>query len=128
MMRAADANKVWTQGKGRTNRRSGGTRMGANPRNSVMNEYCQTHDVPSLFTSAFPTMWSYPPTATIAALSYRTAEYILRPWFALRKLSLDFGPALVVEVNSFSCCKQRDACTCNSVHPGAGAGRNRYSA
>ncbi len=35
-------------------------------------------------TSVFPTMSGYPPTATIAALSYRTAEYILRQkhWFA----------------------------------------------
>jgi gluconate 2-dehydrogenase alpha chain len=60
--------------------------MGSDERTSVVNEYCQTHDVPNLFvvgSSAFPTMAGYPPTATIAALSYRTAEYILRQreWF-----------------------------------------------
>jgi gluconate 2-dehydrogenase alpha chain len=55
--------------------------MGKNPRRSVVNEYCQSHDVPNLFivgSSVFPTLAGYPPTATIAALSYRTAEYILR--------------------------------------------------
>ena len=42
--------------------------------------------VPNLFvlgSSTFPTMSGYPPTATIAALAYRTAEYIAdqRDWF-----------------------------------------------
>jgi choline dehydrogenase-like flavoprotein len=42
--------------------------------------------MPNLFivgASTFPTLAGYPPTATIAALSYRTAEYILRQrdWF-----------------------------------------------
>jgi len=86
IMRATGANKVWAEGKGRPNRWAGGTRMGANPKNSVVNEYCQTHDIPNLFivgASVFPTMAGYPPTATVAALSYRTAEYILsqKQWF-----------------------------------------------
>jgi gluconate 2-dehydrogenase alpha chain len=78
--------KVWTEEKGRPNRWAGGTRMGADPKNSVVNEFCQTHDVPNLFivgSSVFPTMAGYPPTATVAALTYRTAEYILaqKQWF-----------------------------------------------
>ncbi|MGH7768998.1 MAG: GMC family oxidoreductase [Candidatus Binatia bacterium] len=80
LMRATGATKVWTGGKERPNRWAGGTRMGKNPRRSVVNEYCQSHDVPNLFvvgSSVFPTLAGYPPTATIAALSYRTAEYIL---------------------------------------------------
>jgi gluconate 2-dehydrogenase alpha chain len=86
IMRATGASKVWTGGKERPNRWAGGTRMGKNPRRSVVNEYCQSHDVPNLFivgSSVFPTLAGYPPTATIAALSYRTAEYILRQkeWF-----------------------------------------------
>ena len=61
--------------------------MGADPKNSVVNENCQTHDVPNLFivgSSVFPTMTGYPPTATVAALSYRKAEFIMRQkqWFA----------------------------------------------
>ena len=86
IMRATSASKVWTGGKERPNRWAGGTRMGKNPRRSVVNEYCQSHDVPNLFivgSSVFPSLAGYPPTATIAALSYRTAEYILRQkdWF-----------------------------------------------
>jgi gluconate 2-dehydrogenase alpha chain len=86
IMRATGANRVWTEEKGRPNRWAGGTRMGADPRNSVVNEFCQSHDIPNLFivgSSVFPTMSGYPPTATVAALSYRTADYILRQkdWF-----------------------------------------------
>jgi choline dehydrogenase-like flavoprotein len=60
--------------------------MGADAKNSIVNEYCQTHDVANLFivgASVFPTMAGYPPTATVAALGYRTAEYILnqKQWF-----------------------------------------------
>jgi len=86
IMRATGASKVWTEEKGGPNRWAGGTRMGADPKNSVVNEFCQTHDVPNLFivgSSVFPTMAGYPPTATVAALTYRTAEYILaqKQWF-----------------------------------------------
>lgn len=86
IMRATGASKVWSEEKGRPNRWAGGTRMGADPKNSVVNAYCQTHDIENLFivgSSVFPTMSGYPPTATVAALSYRTAEYILRQkqWF-----------------------------------------------
>jgi choline dehydrogenase-like flavoprotein len=60
--------------------------MGADAKHSVVNEYCQAHDVANLFivgSSVFPTMSGYPPTATVAALSYRTADFILRQkdWF-----------------------------------------------
>ncbi len=86
IMRATGASRVWSEEKGRPNRWAGGTRMGVDPKNSVVNEYCQTHDIENLFivgSSVFPTMAGYPPTATVAALSYRTAEYILRQkhWF-----------------------------------------------
>jgi gluconate 2-dehydrogenase alpha chain len=86
IMRATGASKVWTGGKERPNRWAGGTRMGSDPYRSVVNGWCQSHDVSNLFivgASTFPTLAGYPPTATIAALSYRTAEYILRQrdWF-----------------------------------------------
>jgi gluconate 2-dehydrogenase alpha chain len=87
IMRETGASRFWTEEKGRPNRWAGGTRMGASGRSSVVNEYCQSHDVENLFvvgSSVFPTMSGYPPTATIAALSYRAAEYILRQrhWFS----------------------------------------------
>jgi gluconate 2-dehydrogenase alpha chain len=86
IMRATGANKVWTGEKERPNRWAGGARMGSDPRRSVVNGWCQSHDVPNLFivgAPVFPTLAGYPPTATIAALSYRTAEYILKQkdWF-----------------------------------------------
>jgi gluconate 2-dehydrogenase alpha chain len=86
IMRATGASKVWTGEKERPNRWAGGARMGSDPRRSVVNGWCQTHDVPNLFivgAPVFPTLAGYPPTATIGALSYRTAEYILRQreWF-----------------------------------------------
>jgi gluconate 2-dehydrogenase alpha chain len=86
IMRATGASRVWTEEKARPNRWAGGTRMGADPKNSVVNENCQTHDIENLFivgSSVFPTMAGYPPTATVAALSYRLAEFIRRQkqWF-----------------------------------------------
>ena len=86
IMRATGASKVWTGEKERPNRWAGGARMGSDPARSVVNGWCQTHDVPNLFivgAPVFPTLAGYPPTATIAALSYRTAEYILgqKDWF-----------------------------------------------
>lgn len=86
IMKATGASIVWTEEKARPNRWAGGTRMGADPKNSIVNEYCQSHDVPNLFiigSSVFPTMAGYPPTATVAALAYRAAEFILKQkqWF-----------------------------------------------
>src|SRR5258708_13576030 len=79
IMRATGASKMWTEEKGRPNRWAGGTRMGADPKNSVVNEFCQTHDVANLFivgSSVFPTIAGYPPPATLAALSPPPANFI----------------------------------------------------
>jgi choline dehydrogenase-like flavoprotein len=58
-----------------------GTRMGNDPSHSVVNSQCQVHGLENLFVigaSAFPTMAGYPPTATVAALAYRAADFIVR--------------------------------------------------
>jgi choline dehydrogenase-like flavoprotein len=58
---------------------TGTTRMGKDPRNSVLNAYCQSHDVKNLFVvsgSCFPTTPEKNPTHTIMALAVRTARYI----------------------------------------------------
>jgi choline dehydrogenase-like flavoprotein len=60
--------------------------MGSDPKTSVVNDLCQSHDVPNLFvvgSAVFPTVTAYPGTATISALAYRTAEHIVaqREWF-----------------------------------------------
>ncbi|MEX3009986.1 GMC family oxidoreductase [Hoeflea sp. TYP-13] len=57
----------------------GGTVMGDDPARSVTNSYGQTHDVENLFiagASLFPTCGAVNPTATLAALVLRTADYI----------------------------------------------------
>ncbi|OEH86684.1 oxidoreductase [Desulfuribacillus stibiiarsenatis] len=57
----------------------GGCRMGSNPSKSVVNSYCQSHDVNNLFicdASVFVTSTGANPTATVMAIAERTAEYI----------------------------------------------------
>ena len=57
----------------------GCTRMGDNPRTSVLNKYCQAHDVKNLFVAdggPFVTNADKNVTWTIMALSMRTSEHI----------------------------------------------------
>jgi gluconate 2-dehydrogenase alpha chain len=58
----------------------GGTRMGSDPKTSVVNKYGQSWDVPNLFvigSSTFPTMSGFNPTLTIQALAYMSADAIV---------------------------------------------------
>jgi gluconate 2-dehydrogenase alpha chain len=58
----------------------GGVRMGSNPRESVVNKYGQTWDIPNLFvigSSNFPTSAGFNPTLTIQALAHMTADAIV---------------------------------------------------
>jgi gluconate 2-dehydrogenase alpha chain len=58
----------------------GGTRMGNNPKTSVVNRYGQSWDIPNLFivgSSTFPTMSGFNPTLTIQALAYMSADAIV---------------------------------------------------
>jgi len=58
----------------------GGTRMGSDPKNSVVNRYGQSWDIPNLFiigSSTFPSMSGHNPTLTIEALAYMTADAIV---------------------------------------------------
>ncbi|MBI4544530.1 MAG: GMC family oxidoreductase [Gemmatimonadetes bacterium] len=57
----------------------GTTRMGRDPATSVLNEYCQAHEVKNLFLAdggAFVSQADKNPTWTILALAMRTGEYI----------------------------------------------------
>ena len=79
VMQQSGASHYWSVMSGRASRWAGGTRMGDDPRTSVVNGFCQAHDVENLFivgASTFPTMGGYAATPTVCALSYRTAEYI----------------------------------------------------
>ena len=58
----------------------GTARMGADPKTSVLNGYCQTHDVKNLFVTDGAPLVTNPdknPTLTIMALSWRASEYLL---------------------------------------------------
>src|SRR5437867_2454766 len=57
----------------------GGARMGADPKTSVGNSNCQTHEVKNLFVAdgaPFTSQADKNPTWTIMALSWRTSDYI----------------------------------------------------
>ena len=61
------------------NLQAGGCRFGDNPKKSVLNKYCQSHDISNLFVtdgSFMPTGGSVPYTWTIYANSFRVANYI----------------------------------------------------
>ena len=58
----------------------GGTRMGNDPKTSVVNRYGQSWDIPNLFvvgSSTFPSMSGFNPTLTIEALAFMTADAIV---------------------------------------------------
>jgi choline dehydrogenase-like flavoprotein len=58
----------------------GTARMGADPKSSVLNGYCQTHDVKNVFVVDGAPLVTNPdknPTLTIMALSWRASEYLL---------------------------------------------------
>jgi choline dehydrogenase-like flavoprotein len=57
----------------------GTVRMGDDPKTSVLNKYCQAHDVKNVFVADGAPFVSNPdknPTHTIVALAWRTAEYV----------------------------------------------------
>ena len=62
-----------------TNHEIGGCRMGNDPKTSVLNAFCRSHDVPNLYVvdaSVFPSSSEKNPTLTIMALASRTADHI----------------------------------------------------
>jgi choline dehydrogenase-like flavoprotein len=57
----------------------GTTRMGTDPRTSVLNAWCRAHEVPNLFVTdggPFVSQADKNPTWTILALSLRTSEHV----------------------------------------------------
>jgi len=58
----------------------GTARMGLSPKTSVLNQFCQSHEVKNLFVTdgaCFVTNPDKNPTLTILALSWRASEYLL---------------------------------------------------
>lgn len=63
----------------------GTCRAGHDPATSVLDAYCQAHEVANLFVvdgSFMPTSGGAPPTLTILANSFRTADHVVRRWRA----------------------------------------------
>jgi choline dehydrogenase-like flavoprotein len=63
----------------------GTARMGHDPRTSVVDPYCRSHDHPNLFitdASVLPTSAAVNPALTIAALSLRAARHVMETEFA----------------------------------------------
>ena len=65
--------------------------MGEDPKTSVLNRYCQTHDVDNLFvidTSCFVSFPGHNPSLTAQAIAYWSSDYIRREWSsgALRRV------------------------------------------
>jgi gluconate 2-dehydrogenase alpha chain len=82
--RAMGATNVWRSplGSGAPgSHHEGGTRMGSDPKTSVVNRYGQSWDSPNLFiigSSTFPSMSGFNPTLTIQALAYMSADAIVK--------------------------------------------------
>jgi choline dehydrogenase-like flavoprotein len=58
----------------------GTCRMGADPKRSALNGFCQMHEVPNVFVmdgAAFTTASEKNPTLTILALAWRSSDYLL---------------------------------------------------
>jgi choline dehydrogenase-like flavoprotein len=76
---AAGAEILSVNTEPKTNHELGGARMGNDPRRSVVDRFCRTHDVPNLYVvdgSVFPSASEKNPTHTIMALAARTADHI----------------------------------------------------
>ena len=58
----------------------GTCRMGSDPKRSVLNSFCQTHDIPNLFVfggGCFVTTGDKHPTLTMMALTARGCDYLI---------------------------------------------------
>jgi len=85
--KGAGAKEVWSaRGAIPTIHLMGGTIMGTDAGNSVVNSYGQTHELPNLYVAGpgiFATAGASNPTYTIFALSLRGAEHLAANWKTL---------------------------------------------
>jgi choline dehydrogenase-like flavoprotein len=82
--KATGAKDVWSsRGNMPAIHLMGGTIMGTQAGNSVVNSYGQTHEIPNLYVAGpgiFATSGASNPTYTIFALSLRGAEQLAANW------------------------------------------------
>ena len=66
---------------------AGTCRMGDDPNTSVVNRYCQVHDVDNLFVidaSVHVTNGGFNPVLTIMAMAYRASDHLVKQWKGTR--------------------------------------------
>ena len=85
ILEAAGARKVWRayvdQISGNCSHQHGTIRMGTDPAQSVLNKWCQAHEVDNLYAvdgSPFPTATGINPTLTIMANAARVADHLIQ--------------------------------------------------
>jgi choline dehydrogenase-like flavoprotein len=82
LLKEAGAIKVWRGGNSRGgvgDHQNGTCRMGSDPKTSVVNSYCQSHDIDNLFVtdgSVFVTDAGFNPSLTIQAIAFKAADYM----------------------------------------------------
>ena len=71
---------TYSHGIRNTTHQCGTLRFGSNPRESVLDSYCRTHDIENLFVvdaSFFPSSAAVNPGLTIIAQALRVADHII---------------------------------------------------
>jgi choline dehydrogenase-like flavoprotein len=86
-LQAAGAIKTWLKLPGRGlsggQHQAGTCRMGDDPQTSVVNQFCQVHDVDNLFVvdaSVHVTNGGFNPALTVLANAYRVSDYLVKNW------------------------------------------------
>ena len=90
-LREAGAVRTWKKlaGPGLTGgqHQAGTCRMGNDPKTSVVNRYCQVHEIDNLFVidgSVHVTNGGFNPVLTIMANAYRASDYLVKGWKGTR--------------------------------------------
>ena len=90
-LREAGAVRTWKKlaGPGLTGgqHQAGTCRMGNDPKTSVVNRYCQEHEIDNLFVidgSVHVTNGGFNPVLTIMANAYRASDYLVKGWKGTR--------------------------------------------
>ena len=87
-LKEAGARRIWpsipdASGHSGGQHQSGTCRMGDDPKTSVVNRYCQLHEVDNVFiadASVHVTNGAFNPVLTIMANAYRVGEHIVKVW------------------------------------------------